>query len=105
MDKKKSIFEGSEPKVLADELVNLMRVSFDVIFDSVAKMQDFKMKLLKGMLERSKAVQADTVDMVTDFIESLKRWSVEYKKIMTEALEKVEKMLSGHHSPGGGIKE
>jgi hypothetical protein len=92
---KKSIFEGSEPKVLADELVNLMRVSFDVIFDSVAKVQDFKMKLLKGMLQRSETVQADTVDMVTDFIEGLKRWRVEYKKILTEGVEKVGKILSG----------
>jgi hypothetical protein len=101
---KKSIFEGSEPRMVADELLKLILFSFDVIFDSVAKVQDFKMKLLKEILERSKDVHADTVHVVSDLIESAKKRRDEYKKMLTEGLEKIGKMLSRSHSPGGGGK-
>jgi hypothetical protein len=61
--------------------LNLMKFSFDVAFGNVMKLQDFNMKMLKDMLEKSKDVQADTVQAVSDFIESAREGRDEYKKM------------------------
>jgi hypothetical protein len=71
-----------------------MKFSFDVAFGNVMKLQDFNMKMLKDMLEKSKDVQADTVQAVSDFIESAREGRDEYKKMITEGLDKVGEMIT-----------
>ena len=90
----KGMFGGFEPTMMIEDVLKLMRFSFDVAFDNVTKVQDFNAKLLKDMLEKSKDVQGDAVNAVSDFIESARNGRDEYKKMITESLEKVGVMLA-----------
>jgi len=47
--------------MMTDDVLKLIRFSFDVAFDNVVKVQDFNVKILKDMLEKGKDVQSDTV--------------------------------------------
>jgi len=90
----KGIFGGFDPSMMTDDILKLIRFSFDVAFDNVVKVQDFNVKMLKDMLEKSKDVQSDTVKVVSDFIESARKGRDEYKKMITEGLDKVGEMLA-----------
>ena len=90
----KGMFGGFEPTMMVEDVLKFMRFSFDVAFGNVMKLQDFNMKMFKDMLEKSKDVQADTVQVVSDFIESARKGRDEYKKMITEGLEKLREMLS-----------
>jgi hypothetical protein len=90
----KGMFGGFDPTMMIEDVLKLMRFSFDVAFDNVMKVQDFNMKMLKDMLEKSKDVQADTVQTVSDFIEDARKGRDEYKKMITEGLEKVGEMIT-----------
>ena len=90
----KGMFGGFDPTMMIDEALKTMRFSFDVALDNMMKVQDFNLKVLKDMLERSKDVQADAVQAVSDFIESARKGRDEYKKMITEGLEKVGGMLA-----------
>jgi hypothetical protein len=85
----KGMFGGFDPTMMIEDVLKLMRFSFDVAFDNVMKVQDFNVKLLKDMLEKSKDVQADTLNMVFELIESVGKVRDEYKKMITEGLDKV----------------
>ena len=85
----KGKFGGIERTMMIEDVLKLMRFSFDVAFDNVTKVQDFNAKLLKNMLEKSKDVQADAVQAVSDFIESARKGRDEYRKMILEGLEKV----------------
>jgi len=91
----KGTFGDYNPMMMAEDVMKLMRFSFDVAFDNVVKVQDFNVRLLKDMLDKSKDVQADTVNMVSDFIEGAKKGREEYKKAMIEGLDKVGVILTG----------
>ena len=80
--------------MMSDDILKLIRFSFDVAFDNVVKVQDFNVKMLKDMLEKSKDVQADTVKVVSEFIDSARKGRDEYKKMITEGLDKVGEMLA-----------
>jgi hypothetical protein len=90
----KGMFGGFDPTMMIDEALKTMRFHFDVAFDNMMKVQDFSLKLLNDMLEKSKDVQANTVQAVTDFIESARKGRDEYKKMITEGFEKVGGMLA-----------
>jgi len=90
----KGMFGGFDPTMMIEDFMKLLRFSFDVAFGNVMKLQDFNMKMLKDMLEKSKDVQADTVQVVSDFIESARKGRDDYKKMITEGLEKVGEMLA-----------
>jgi hypothetical protein len=83
----KGVFEGFQmfggfDTTMIESLLRFMRFSFDVAFDNVIKVQDFNLKLLKDMLEKSKDVQADTVQTVFDLIDNARKVRDEYKKMM-----------------------
>jgi len=90
----KGMFGGFDPTMMIEDVLKLMRFSFDVAFDNVTKVQDFNVKLLKDMLEKSKDFQADAVQAMSDFIESARKGRDEYKKTITEGLEKVGGILA-----------
>ena len=90
----KGIFGGIDPSMMTEDVLKLIRFSFDVAFDNVVKVQDFNVKILKDMLEKSKDVQADTVKVVSEFVESAKKGRDEYKKMITEGLDKVGEMIT-----------
>lgn len=94
----KGVFGGFEPVMGAvmgaEDFLKLMRFSFDVAFDNMVKVQDFNVKVIKDMLEKSKDLQSDTVKVVTEFIDSAKKGRDEYKNMMTEGLEKVGGLLT-----------
>jgi len=90
----KGIFGGFDPSMMTDDVLKLIRFSFDVAFDNVVKVQDFNVKILKDMLEKSKDVQSDTVKVVSDFIESAKKGRDEYKKMISDGLDKVGEILA-----------
>jgi hypothetical protein len=90
----KGMFGGFDPTMMIEDVLKLMRFSFDVAFGNVMKLQDFNMKMLKDMLEKSKDVHADTVQAVSDFIESARKGRDEYKKMITEGLEKVGETIT-----------
>jgi hypothetical protein len=89
----KGVFGGFEPPVVPEDFLKFMRFSFDVAFDNMVKVQDFNVKVIKDMLEKSKDIHSDTVNVVTEFIENAKKGRDEYKKTMTEGLEKVGGLL------------
>ena len=43
----KGMFGGFDPTMMIDEALKTMRVSFDVAFDNMMKVQDFNLKLLQ----------------------------------------------------------
>jgi hypothetical protein len=90
----KGMFGGFDPTMIIADLLIFMRFSFDAAFDNVMKVQDFNVKMVKDMLEKSKDVQADTVQAVSDFIESARKGRDEYKKMITEGLDKVGEMIT-----------
>jgi hypothetical protein len=90
----KGMFGGFDPTMMIEDVLKLMRFSFDVAFENVTKVQDFNAKLLKNVLEKSKDVQADAVQAVSDFIESARKGRGEYKKMILEGLEKVGEVLT-----------
>jgi len=90
----KGMFGGFDPTMMIEDILKLMRFSFDVAFDNAMKVQNFNLKLLEDMLEKSKDVQADTLNMVSELIESVRKGRDDYKKMITEGLEKVGGMLT-----------
>jgi len=85
---------GLDPSMMTDDVLKLIRFSFDVAFDNVVKVQDFNVKILKDMLEKGKDVQSDTVKVVSEFIESARKGREEYKKMITEGLDKVGEVIT-----------
>jgi hypothetical protein len=90
----KGIFGGIDPSMMTEDVLKLIRFSFDVAFDNAMKVQNFNLKLLEDMLEKSKDVQADTLNMVSELIESARKVRDEYKKTITEGLDKVGEMIT-----------
>jgi hypothetical protein len=90
----KGIFGGIDPSMMTEDVLKLIRFSFDVAFDNVVKVQDFNVKILRDMLEKGKDVQSDTVKVVSDFIESARKGRDEYKKMITEGLDKVGEIIT-----------
>jgi len=90
----KGMFGGFESMMVPEDFLKMMRFSFDVAFDNMVKVQDFNVKVIKDMLEKGKDIQSDTVRVVTEFIDSAKKGRDEYKKMMTEGLEKVGELLT-----------
>jgi hypothetical protein len=90
----KGVFGGLEHVVAPEEFLKFMRFSFDVAFDNMVKVQDFNVKAIRDMLEKSKDIHSDTVRVVSEFIESAKKGRDEYKKMMTDGLDKVGELLA-----------
>jgi hypothetical protein len=88
------MFGGFDPTMAIEDTVKFTRLSFDAALDNVMKVQNFNLNLLKDMLEDSKGVQADTVQVMSDLIEGSIKWRDEYKKMISEGLEKVGGMLT-----------
>jgi len=90
----KGILGGIDPSVMTEDVLKLIRFSFDMAYDNVVKVQDFNVKILRDMLEKGKDVQSDTVKVVSEFIESVRKGRDEYKKMITEGLDKVGEMIT-----------
>ncbi len=82
-----------DPKSASDEMMKLMKNSFEASFDNVTKVQDMNEKMLKEIIQQSKSVQDDALKMVNDFIANAKKGQDTYRKAMEDGFKKVEQML------------
>ncbi len=85
--------ETIDPKKVSEDMLKLMKSSFEATFDNVIKVQDMNEKVFKDMLEKSKEMGDDAVKMVNDFIENAKKGRDEYRKATEDGFKKIEDML------------
>ncbi len=86
-------FAGFDPKTVSEDVLKMMKLSFDTTFDNMVKIQDLNDKILKDMLKKSSEVQTDAVKMVNDFIENAKKGRDEYRKIIEDGYKSVSEIL------------
>ena len=86
-------FAGFDPKTVSEDVLKMMKLSFDTTFDNMVKIQDLNDKILKDMLKKSSEVQTDAVKMVNDFIENAKKGRDEYRKVVDNGFNKIEEVL------------
>ncbi len=82
-----------DPKSASDEMLRLMKNSFEASFDNVTKVQHMNEKMLKEIIQQSKSVQDDALKMVNDFIANAKKGQDAYRKAMEDGFKKVEEMF------------
>ncbi len=90
-DKKKT--EEFDPKAVGQDILKLMKGSFDATFDNVKKIQDLNENMIREMLEKGEEAQADVQKMIDEFIENAKKGRDEYKKVMQDGYEKMEEFI------------
>lgn len=89
----KTVFAGFDPKSIGDEVLKLMKSSFDATFENVMKIQDLNEKMLKDMLEKGKEMRADSVKMMNDLIENANRGRDKYRKVMEDGFKNMGEIL------------
>jgi hypothetical protein len=90
-EKKKE--EEFDPKAVGEDILKLMKGSFDATFDNVTKIQDLNEKMLRELLEKGEEAQADVVKMMNESIENAKKGRDEYRKTMEDGFKKMEEFL------------
>lgn len=97
--KENKSFTGNDPESTRKEVVKLrtqmtiMKSSFNASFDNLVNIQALHEKMLNDMLEKGRGTKAETVKMVKDFIENVKKERDEYRKTMEDVFEKMAEML------------
>lgn len=93
VDRKKKSGSGIEADNVGEEILKLMKISFNASFDNAAKIQDVNEKVLKETIQKGKSVQDDALKMIDEFVENAKKGQEEYRKLMEEGFKKLEGMF------------
>lgn len=94
MASEKKTGSGFDPGTAGEEILKLMKSSFQASFDNVARIQDVNEKVLKETIQKGKSVQDDALKMVDEFIENARKGQQEYRRMMEEGFKKLEEMFT-----------
>ena len=91
--KEKKEDAGFDPGKAGEEILQIMKSSFEASFDNVTKLQEVNEKVLKEAIQQGQAAQDETLKMIDEFVEEARKGQEEYRKLMEEGFKKLEGMF------------
>lgn len=85
-----------------DELVGFMQSSFETTISTLGTLQDQGEKILNTLLDQGVVAQQEGRKVLTDWISMAKKGREDYKKLMSENMNKVSDFFSASQGGGGG---
>jgi polyhydroxyalkanoate synthesis regulator phasin len=89
----KTAFTGFDPMHVSENVIKMMKYSFDTTFDNITKIQEFNDKIVKDMIKTNKQVQAEAEKFVDALSESGKKGWDEYKKVVEKGFKQTEGLV------------
>ncbi len=80
-------FGRMDTETFSKGMLNFIRFKLDAPRNSIAIIQEFNDKILKGMIETRKAIQEDAAKKTDQFIENMKEGRDEYRRAVEENLK------------------
>jgi vacuolar-type H+-ATPase subunit H len=90
METKTAFTTGFDPMHVSENVLKMMKYSFDTAFDNVAKMQEFYNKIVKDMIKTNMQIQAEAEKYADALSESGKKGWEEYKKVVEKGFKQTE---------------
>ena len=91
--KEKKADSGFDPGSAGEEILKLMKSSFEASFDNVTQLQEVNEKVLKEAIQQGKTARNEALKMVDEFVAHARKGQEEYRKLMEEGFKKLEDMF------------
>jgi hypothetical protein len=89
----KTAFTGFDPMHVSENVLKMVKYSFDTTFDNVTKIQEFYDKIVKDMIKTNMQIQAEAEKFVGALNESGKKGWDEYKKAVEKGFKQTEGLV------------
>ncbi len=83
-------FTGFDAKNVSENVLKMIKYSFDTTFDSITKIQEFNDKIVKDM---NKQIQANAEKIVSEWSENSKKGWDEYRNVVEKGFKQAEELI------------